>query len=119
MQGAGIALALSLAGIINTALLLAFLRKNPNIAVSRALASALFYTLKLTVLSAVAVVPVIFLSPVLLQAFSGSNRIIAFGLPLAVNGTVFAFVGIALLLATKDRQFANLVNAVKRRRGGK
>ena len=119
MHGAGIALALSLAGIINTALLLAFLRKNPNIAVSRALASALFYTLKLIALSAIAVVPVVFLSPVLLQAFSGSNRIIAFGLPLAVNGTVFALVGIALLLATKDRQFANLVNAVKRRRGGK
>ncbi|MDR0315288.1 MAG: murein biosynthesis integral membrane protein MurJ, partial [Treponema sp.] len=57
LRGAGIALALSIASAVNTVLLLAFLKKNPNIAVGRALGSALLYTLKLMILSGLAIIP--------------------------------------------------------------
>ena len=115
-QGAGIALALSIASAVNTALLLIFLRKNPQIAVGRALASALLYTLKLSLLSAIAVIPVLLLSPLLMEVFAGNGRIVSFGVPLTVNAIVFAMFGIGLLVVTKDRQFKGIVNAVRRRR---
>jgi len=115
-RGAGIALALSVASAVNTALLLVFLRKNPHIAVGRALASALLYTLKLSALSAVAVAPVLLLSPLLLEALAGGGRIVSFGVPLAINGIVFALVGVGLLVITRDQQFRNLLQALQRRR---
>jgi len=115
-QGAGIALALSIASAVNTALLLVFLRKNPHIAVGRALASALLYTLKLSLLSAVAVAPVLLLSPLLLELFAGSVRIVSFGIPLALNALVFGLLGVALLAATKDKQLGMLVQTLRRRR---
>jgi len=115
-RGAGIALALSVASVVNTALLLAFLRRNPRIAVGRALASALLYALKLSVLSALAVVPVLLLSPLLLEAFAGGGRLVSFGVPLALNALAFGLLGTGLLVVTRDRQFGNLVRALRRRR---
>jgi len=113
-QGAGIAFALSAASAVNTALLLAFLRRNPRVAVGRALSSALLYALKLCALSAVAVVPVLLLSPALLDAFAGFGRVVAFGAPLALCALVFAALGIALLAATKDKQLRALAGVLRR-----
>ena len=109
LRGAGIALALSLASAINTVLLLVFLKKNPHIAVGRALRSALVYTLKLAVLSGIAVIPVLFLAPRLLALFAGRGRLVSYGIPLAVNAAVYALAGIVLLLLTKDRQLQSLI----------
>jgi putative peptidoglycan lipid II flippase len=109
LRGAGIALALSLASAINTALLLLFLKKNPKIAVSKALGSALAYTLKLAVLSALAVIPVRLLSPRLLAIFAGRGRIVSYGIPLAINTLVYILLGVLLLLLSKDRQLQNLI----------
>ena len=115
-RGAGIALALSIASVVNTAFLLVFLRKNPHIAVGRAIASALLYALKLGLFSMLAVVPVLLLSPVLLELFGGKGRIVSLGVPLAANAFVFASLGIGLLVATRDRQFGGLLRALHRRR---
>jgi putative peptidoglycan lipid II flippase len=109
LRGAGIALALSLASAINTALLLAFLKKNPRIAVGRALRSALVYTLKLSLLSSIAVIPVLLLSPGLLTVFAGRGRLISYGIPLAINTLVYILLGVLLLLLTKDRQLQSLM----------
>ena len=109
MKGAGIALALSVASAANTVLLIVFLRKNPNITVGRALGSALLYMLKLIVLSAIAVIPLLFLSPVLLDLFGGKGHFIAYGAPLAINAVIFAVIGIGLLFATKDRQLLKIM----------
>ncbi|MCL2190552.1 MAG: murein biosynthesis integral membrane protein MurJ, partial [Treponema sp.] len=89
---------------------------NPRIAVGRALASALLYALKLSVLSALAVVPVLLLSPLLLEAFAGGGRLVSFGVPLALNALAFGLLGTGLLVVTRDRQFGNLVRALRRRR---
>ena len=114
-RGAGIAFALSFASAVNTILLIAFLGKNPHVTVGRALGSALLYTVKLALLSVIAVVPVRLLSPRLLELFDGRGRILAYGVPLAVNGAIFVVLGVALLFITKDRQLRNLIRMVRKR----
>jgi putative peptidoglycan lipid II flippase len=113
-RGAGIALALSLASAVNTVLLLAFLRRNPRIAVGRALRSALVYTFKLIVFSIIAVIPVLWLNPRLLVLFAGRNRLISQGLPLLINAFIFATVGITLLIITRDKQIRAIIKMIRR-----
>jgi putative peptidoglycan lipid II flippase len=115
MQGAGIALALSLASVVNTALLLAFLKRNPKIAVGRALKSALGYSLKLALFSAVAVIPVLFLSPRIIPLFADHNRILAQGVPLLINALVFGGLGILLLIVTRDRQVRGIIRMFQKK----
>jgi putative peptidoglycan lipid II flippase len=115
LRGAGIALALSLASAINTALLLLFLKKNPHIAVGRALGSALIYTLKLSLCSGLAVIPVCLVSPRLLAIFAGRGRVISYGAPLALNTLVYALLGLLLLWITGDRQIRTLAGMAGRR----
>ncbi|GHU77429.1 putative lipid II flippase MurJ [Clostridia bacterium] len=113
-RGGGIALALSLASLVNTALLLIFLRKNPNIAVGRAFKAATFYTLKLIVLSCAAIVPILLLAPKLSGFFVGKGRILGFGLPLALNAVLYGIIGLALLLLTKDKQVTAIIKIVRK-----
>jgi putative peptidoglycan lipid II flippase len=115
-RGAGIAFALTIASLVNTVALIVFLGKNPNIALGRTLGSLLINMLKLTIFSIIAVIPLHFLSPHLLQLFGGGNRIIAYGLPLFINGIVFVIIGIALMLVTRDKQFRYIVKRLAGRR---
>ncbi|MDR2070295.1 MAG: murein biosynthesis integral membrane protein MurJ [Treponema sp.] len=117
-QGAGIALALTLASGVNTALLLAFLGRNPRIAVGKALKSALVYTLKLALFSVIAVLPVVFLKTALVSRLAGKGRFIAYGVPFAVTALVFAALGILLLALSRDRQFLALAGMLRKRRTG-
>jgi putative peptidoglycan lipid II flippase len=115
-RGAGIALALSVASLANTVLLLAFLKKNPNIAIGKALKAALFYVLKLIALSGLAALPICLFTPQLLELFAGRGRIISYGAPLAINATAFALLGILLLFATRDKQLAAVMRAIRRKK---
>jgi putative peptidoglycan lipid II flippase len=117
MQGAGIALALSLASAVNTALLLLFLRKNPNINVKQVLGAALLYAGKLIALSCLAALPLLALSPPLARLFSGRGRLVSQGLPLTISALIYAATGIILLLATRDRQLHSLIRMFRRKRG--
>lgn len=114
-KGAGIAISLSLASAINTILLIVFLRKNPNITLSSALGSSLLYILKLAVISALAVVPIYFISPALLKLFADNGRIIAYGVPLAINTVVFILLGAGMLAIVRDRNFLGLVKMIRRK----
>jgi putative peptidoglycan lipid II flippase len=104
-RGAGVALALTLASGVNTALLLAFLGRNPHIAVRKALKSALVYTLKLALFSVIAVIPVLYLKGALISRLAGRGRFITYGVPFAVTALVFAAAGIFLLAVSRDKQF--------------
>jgi putative peptidoglycan lipid II flippase len=115
MQGAGIALALSLASAVNTALLLVFLKRNPKIAVGRALKSALVYSLKLAIFSAAAVLPVLALTPHLMALFANHGRLLAQGLPLLVNALIFGALGILLLIITRDKQIRGIAGMFRRK----
>jgi putative peptidoglycan lipid II flippase len=115
LRGAGIALALSLSSVVNTALLLAFLRRNPHIAVARALRSALSYTAKLAIFSALATAPLLALSPRLAALFAGRGRLVSYGLPFALSALVFASIGILLLFISRDKQAMALADMLRRR----
>jgi putative peptidoglycan lipid II flippase len=113
LRGGGIALALTLASAVNTALLLLFLGRNPLVAVGRALRSALLYTFKLALFSLVAVFPVYCLDPFITALFAGHGRLIAYGFPLLISSLLFALVGVSLLLLTRDRFFTSLIPHTK------
>jgi putative peptidoglycan lipid II flippase len=114
MKGAGLALALSLASAVNTALLLAFLRKNPHVAVGKALGSALGYTVKLAFFSALALIPVLLLSRRLADSFAGRGRLIAQGLPLAITAAVYGVTGLLILLLTGDKQVRKIAGMFRK-----
>jgi putative peptidoglycan lipid II flippase len=113
-QGAGIALALTLASGVNTALLLAFLGRNSRIAVGRALKSALLYTLKLAFFSALAVLPVVSLKAALVSRLAGRGRFVAYGVPFAVTALVFAALGILLLVISRDKHLRTLARMLRK-----
>jgi putative peptidoglycan lipid II flippase len=114
LRGAGIALALSFSSAVNTALLLAFLRRNPHIEVAGALRSALVYTAKLAVFSTLATAPLFLLSPRLVAFFAGRSRLVSYGVPFAVCALVFAAIGILLLFLSRDRQALALTGMLRR-----
>jgi putative peptidoglycan lipid II flippase len=115
LRGSGIALALSLASAVNTVLLLIFLGRNPNVAVGRALRSALGYTLKLVLFSGIAVVPVVLLSPGLSTLFADRGRLIAYGLPLLISALMYGSLGLSLLLITRDRHVWGILKMLRRK----
>jgi putative peptidoglycan lipid II flippase len=115
LKGAGIALALTLASAVNTALLLVFLRRNPRIHLDKALRSALVYAATLILLSCIAALPVLALSPRLITFFAGYNRLIANGLPLVINVIIFGAVGIVLLALTGDKQVRAIWGMLRKR----
>jgi len=121
MKGAGVALALTIASAANTALLLVFLGRNPHIAVARALGPAALYALKLILFSAIAAVPVVLLAPRLGPFFAAldANRLIRYGIPLAIEGVAFAAAGLALLALTGDRQLKALKSLTRRHKDTK
>jgi putative peptidoglycan lipid II flippase len=108
-KGAGIALALSLASVVNTVFLLVFLRKNPQVTLSRTLKPALAYALKLIVLSAAAIIPILMLNPFLEGLFPSPSRLVSRGLPLLINTFVYGALGVGLLALTKDRQLRAVI----------
>jgi putative peptidoglycan lipid II flippase len=115
LKGAGIALALSLASAVNSALLLLFLRRNSRITLDKTLRSVLAYAAKLVLFSCVAAVPILALSPWLLPRFAAHRRV-GYGLLLAINALLFAAVGIILLVTTRDKQFRAIIRMLKRKK---
>ena len=117
MRGSGVALALSIASAINTALLLVFLGRNPNIDMGKTLAPAVFYAAKLIIFSCIAAIPVIFLAPRLGAFFAdiSGGRLVRYGIPLVIEGAVFAAIGIFLLAVTGDKQLKFVWGMIRRR----
>jgi len=113
-RGAGIAFALTAASAVNTVILIILLKRNPNIALG--IAPAIFYFLKMIILSSIAAVPVFFLSPVLNEIFAGHPRVIAYGIPLVVCAAVYLFLGIIMLAFVKDENFNGILSMIKKRK---
>ncbi|MCL2411019.1 MAG: murein biosynthesis integral membrane protein MurJ, partial [Treponema sp.] len=118
-RGAGIAFSLSFTSLINTVLLLVFLGRNANIKISIVVRPALFYILRMIVLSAIAVIPVWFLSPWLKDLFAGNARIISYGIPFVINGFIFILLGFTMLVIVKDQHFLGIIGMIKKRLSSK
>jgi len=115
LRGAGIAMALSLASAVNTVLLLVFLKKNPNVAMSSAIGSAIIYVVKLLIISGLAIIPVYFLSPLIMSFFANKGRYISYGIPLIINTFVFILLGIVILAIIRDKNLLALVDMFKKK----
>lgn len=102
MKGGGIALALSLASAANTAILFAFLRKNPSVNVAQVVSSTTVYAVKMVLLSLAAAAPVWYLLPAIHGALAGHGKLVAEGVPLLAAFGLFAAIGMALLALTRD-----------------
>jgi putative peptidoglycan lipid II flippase len=114
MKGPGIALALSIAGFANTALLLVFLTREKTGTVGSGFTRhALLYALKIAAFSAIAVVPVVLVKAPLAALFASRNRLVSQGAPLLVSGLLFAAIGIGLLFLTRDRYCVGLVRKLR------
>jgi putative peptidoglycan lipid II flippase len=117
MRGSGIALALSAGSTANTALLLVFLARNPNIAALRVFIPAARYALKLVLFSVIAAAPVFIFGPALAARFAaGAGRLVRCGIPLGIEGLCFAAIGVVLLALAGDKQLAALIRLFKRPR---
>jgi len=115
-RGAGIAFALSFSSAINTILLLIFLGRNPNIKLNLVIGPVLLYILKMIVLSAIAVIPIFFISPWLREIFADNGKIIACGVPLIINVFIFIMLGIAMLAVVKDNNLFAIINMIGNRK---
>lgn len=115
-SGSGIAFALSGASFINTIALFIFMKKIKTFKIKTLLKSTCFYSLKMIIFSIIASVPVYFLRTPLINYFAKYNRFIAYGIPLIISVFIFAFIGILLLLISKDDIIKNIIARVKKNR---
>ncbi len=115
MGGSGIALALSLASLVNTVFLFIFMKKMEDINVKEVVKNTILYIVKIMIYSVIAAIPCIFLRPVLVNAFAGYGRLISQGVPLIIDLVIFATIGIAELFITKDEVVMVVVNKFRRR----
>lgn len=113
--GAGIALALSIASFANTVALFIFLKKNQNLDVKAVTKGTIFYALKLIIYSVIAAVPTFFVRNALMPVFAGKGRLIGFGVPVFACAAVFALVGVALLVITKDEIVRGIIRKFRHR----
>ena len=115
-SGSGIAFALSGASFINTIALFIFMNKIKTFKIKTLLKSSCFYSLKMIIFSIIASVPVYFLRTPLINYFAKYNRFIAYGIPLIISVFIFAFIGILLLLISKDDIIKSIIARVKKNR---
>ena len=113
--GGGIALALSVASLVNTIALFIFLKKNQNLNIKSVTLGTIFYALKLVVLSLIACLPAYFVRKALLPLFEGRGRILGYGLPFALTAVCYGLVGIILLIITRDEIVRLIIKKLRRK----
>ena len=115
MRGIGIALALSVASFANTVFLFCAMPRLHSVETKKIVKAFVLYALKITAFSAVAALPVYAALPHLVNFFAGHTRLISNGAVVALSATLFAFVGVALLVLTKDDIAKAIVAKVRRK----
>jgi putative peptidoglycan lipid II flippase len=115
MAGGGIALALSLASLANTVFLFIFLKNTHVVNINHTIVSIIVYSLKMTVYSLIASVPAWFVNRAAVAAFGSHGRLLGNFIPLTLTLIIFASIGIALLIITKDPMITALKSKVTRK----
>ena len=114
MGGNGIALALSLASLLNTVFLFIFMKKMEAIEVGRIARGTLLYAFKMSVLSVVASVPTYFAHKALVDVFESHGNLIAYGAPVVISALLFAVIGVLELIITRDEIVNVILQKFKR-----
>ena len=113
MGGNGIALALTIASVINTIILLIFLKKNKALDVKNLIFPALLFIAKIFVFSIAASIPLYFLKDKIYSPFASFGKLIGQGVPVFISFIIFAGLGAGFLLITKDRTANIILNRLK------
>lgn len=114
MGGNGIALALSLASVVNTVMLFIFMNKTGTFEVANILKNTIFYIIKISIYSIIAALPCYFINPILVEKFSSYSKLISQGLPVLICGLIFATIGILELIITKDEIMYTIIKKFKK-----
>jgi putative peptidoglycan lipid II flippase len=116
LKGEGIALSLSISSAVNMIMLFIFFKNTKNTNVSCVIKESIFYVFKMIIFSAIALIPVILFKDKILALFAGHNRFISQGLPVVLTALIFAFIGILLLVITRDSLLDGIFNKLKKRK---
>ena len=115
--GNGIALALTLASFVNTLFLFIFMKKLDSFKIRKVVFQTLGYILKMTVYSIIATIPCYFVHSLLVKFFAENSRIVSYGIPVILTALLFAVIGIAELIITKDEIVHTIIQKVKSKKG--
>lgn len=115
MKGNGIALALSLASLVNTIFLFIFMKKMNSFDVKSVVKNTIFYALKVSVYSVIAALPCYFIRPFIVAKFEPYGRLIGYGMPIVITGIIFAVIGVAELIITKDEIVSVITGKIRRK----
>ena len=113
MKGNGIALALSVASLLNTVFLFIFMKKMESIEVGKLARGTILYALKMCVFSVIAAVPTYFVHKLTVDYFAGYSKIICYGAPIVISGIIFALIGVLELVITRDEIVRVILKKVK------
>lgn len=114
MHGNGIALALSLASMVNTIFLIIFMKKLNSFDVKQIVKNMIIYIVKIMILSVIAAIPCMLLRPILLNAFANHGVLVSMGMPIIILAIFFGAIGVAELIITKDEIVSVLIKKFKR-----
>lgn len=115
--GNGIALALTLASFVNTLFLFIFMKKLDSFKIRKVVFQTLGYILKMAVYSIIAAIPCYFIHSLLVKFFAENSRIVSYGIPVILTAMLFAIIGIAELIITKDEIIHTIIQKVKSKKG--
>ena len=115
--GNGIALALTLASFVNTLFLFIFMKKLDSFKIRKVVFQTLGYILKMAVYSIIAAIPCYFVHSLLVKFFAENSRIVSYGIPVILTAFLFAVIGIAELIITKDEIIHTIIQKVKSKKG--
>lgn len=115
--GNGIALALTLASFVNTLFLFIFMKKLDSFKIRKVVFQTLGYILKMAVYSIIAAIPCYFVHSLLVKFFAENSRIVSYGIPVILTAMLFAIIGIAELIITKDEIIHTIIKKVKSKKG--
>ena len=114
MKGNGIALALSVASLLNTVFLFIFMKKMESIEVGKLARGTILYALKMCIFSVIAAVPTYFIHKLTVAYFADYSKIICYGAPIVISGIVFALIGVLELVITRDEIVRVILKKVKK-----
>ncbi len=113
----GIALAASISAVINTLMLFIFATQKKESSVKKeSIIKPFKYAVKLLFFSIIAIAPLFPVKKQLLELFSSNSRLISYGIPIIIETIVFGIIFVAILAVSKDDNFKNLLQILKRKK---
>ena len=89
------------------------MKKLDSFKIRKVVFQTLGYILKMTVYSIIAAIPCYFVHSLLVKFFAENSRIVSYGIPVILTALLFAIIGIAELIITKDEIIHTIIQKVK------